>query len=892
MRNRPPSAISSAAAGLAALILFSALYGLSRYNYLLYHSFIELFSVVIACSVFAVGWNTRHMAGDRVLFFLAVAYLSVGILDTVHTLAYTGMNVFPGRTSNLPTQLWIAARYVESLSLLAAALMLWYARQLPEKIVFLAYGAATAILLLLIVPLESFPAMYVEGSGLTAAKVASEYIICATLVAAACLFRLAPESGYNTGLLAGAIAVTIASELSFTLYTDVYGFFNFLGHAFKLVSFWLIYRALVSGLLKDPIGGLFADLARSREQLRRSEKQLRETNTKLNTIIRLNLDGMLVTDGQGEILFANPAAAEMLGRSEKELVGRAFGHPVTDQERAEIELLRPEGDSRIAEIRVTETYWDEKPAYLVSLRDVTERRRTEEALRQSEEKYRNILESMDEGYFEVDLRGNYTFYNDAMCRILGCPQEELEGTNYRKYMKDETAKEVFRVYNRVYQTGKPYKTFDWELVKRDGSPIYVDTSVSLVKDAQGRPVGFRGIVRDVSERKKGEEEKARLEAQLRHAQKMEAIGTLAGGIAHDFNNILSSVIGYTELSLDEVPAGSTLEQNLAQVLAAGKRARDLVKQILAISRKEEQDVQPTAVVPLIKEVLKMLRSTFPSSIEFRENICSQPLIVEADPTQIHQVIINLATNARQAMENETGVLEITVEPAYLDESIRQRHPDILPGNYVRISVSDTGIGISEQYLDKIFEPYFTTKQKGTGTGLGLSIVHGIVKNHKGTIEVESRLGAGTRFDVYLPLAAGKASRKPAETPETLPRGSEHILLVDDEKPIVEIQQTMLERLGYTVTPRTSSVEALAAVRANPQKFDLLLTDMTMPNMTGEKLAAAIKEIRPDIAVILCTGFSEKIDLLENQPHIDGVLMKPTGRAEMAKTVRAVLDGRV
>ncbi|MBS3808693.1 MAG: PAS domain S-box protein, partial [Desulfobacterales bacterium] len=643
----------------------------------------------------------------------------------------------------------------------------------------------------------------------------------------------------------------------------------------------------------DENGKLRCLLAESRDITgsKQKESQLLEAYNKLDKLISLNRDGIIVVDKEGVILFINPAGADMLGRSADELVGMEFGWPVTAQESAEIELLPFDGLPRVSEIYAAETQWEGKPAYLLSLRDVTERRQAEEALKQSEEKYRTVLENMEEGYFEVDLAGNYTFYNAAMRNILGYPDEELKGVNYKHYMNEQTAEKIYKDYNWVYRTGKPYKALDIELIRKDGSVCYVDASIYLRRDSEINPIGFKGMVRDVTERKQAEQEREKLEAQLRQSQKMEAIGTLAGGIAHDFNNILSSVIGYTELSLDEAEKDSTLHRNLSQVLSAGNRAKDLVRQILALSRQEEQEVKPAPVIPLVKEALKMLRSTIPSSIEVRENIRSDQLIVNADPTQLHQVIVNLATNARQAMAEESGVLEVAVESVSFDkESISKKYVDMRPGNYVRITVSDTGGGISEQYLDKIFEPYFTTKEKGTGTGLGLSIVHGIVKRHSGHISVYSEPGRGTVFHVYLPLAAQGAESAPVQKEGTLPAGTESILLVDDEQPIVEMQQMMLESLGYRVASRTSAVEALEAFRSNPDKFDILITDMAMPNMSGDKLAVAVKEIRPDIPVILCTGFSQKLNVFKDSPAIEHVLMKPVGKAEIAKAVRKILDG--
>lgn len=469
-----------------------------------------------------------------------------------------------------------------------------------------------------------------------------------------------------------------------------------------------------------------------------------------------------------------------------------------------------------------------------------------------------------------------------MCQILGYSRDELMGIDNRQYMSEQNAGRALEIFNRVYRTGQSHRIYDWEVIKKDGSLCYCEAWVALIRDPDGQPVGFRGIARDVTGRKK-------LEAQLRHAQQMEAIGTLAGGIAHDFNNILFSVIGYTELSLEEVPKETRLHQNLSQVMESGYRAKDLVKQILTISRQDEQELKPISIIPLGKEALKMLRSTLPTSIEFRENICSSQLVVFADPTQLHQVILNLATNAKHAMPNESGVLEVTVKPVSFDESVGKKYPDLEPGNYARIVVSDTGTGIPEQYVDRIFEPYFTTREKGEGTGLGLSIVHGIVKGLKGHIAVYSKPGKGSAFHVYLPLTQESRAVLPDRKDKNLPTGNESILLVDDEQPLVKMQQQILEGLGYRVTPAVSSLDALETFRSAPDQFDILITDMTIPDMTGENLAKAIKEIRPDVPVILCTGFSRQIDIHREDIKIEALLTKPVDKTKMAKVIRRLLD---
>lgn len=387
-------------------------------------------------------------------------------------------------------------------------------------------------------------------------------------------------------------------------------------------------------------------------------------------------------------------------------------------------------------------------------------------------------------------------------------------------------------------------------------------------------------------------EKEQLQAQLAQAQKMEALGMLAGGIAHDFNNILTAIIGYAELiSLEAIP-GSMTERNVRELLKAGHRAKDLVKQILAFSRRSEQERKPIRLDSTIKEALKLLRASLPSTIDIRQEI-DQGGLVKADPTQIHQVLMNLCTNASQAMAEKGGVLSVRWKPVDVSGTMTCRQTDLPPGPYMRLSVEDTGHGMSPEVVGRIFDPYFTTKEVGKGTGLGLAVVQGIVKGHGGAVTVISEVGKGSTFEVYLPRLDGVEGVAERKHPEPLPFGGrERILFVDDEPALNEVGRQILEHLGYEVENRTNSLEALELFLQDTQRFDLLITDMTMPNMTGDRLAQEVLRIRPNIPIILCTGFSERVS--EEQARKLGIrelVMKPIVMSDLAKTVRRALDQR-
>ncbi|MFA6498548.1 MAG: GAF domain-containing protein [Desulfurivibrionaceae bacterium] len=397
------------------------------------------------------------------------------------------------------------------------------------------------------------------------------------------------------------------------------------------------------------------------------------------------------------------------------------------------------------------------------------------------------------------------------------------------------------------------------------------------------------VLRERAEARKGVEEKTRLEQQVRQGQKMEAIGTLAGGIAHDFNNILAAILGFTDLAKYKLPEGSDLHHDLDNVLQAGLRAKELVKQILAFSRQAEQERRPIEVYLVLKEALKLLRASIPTTIDFQLAIDEKSGAVLADPTQIHQVIMNLCTNAYHAMRtNDSGLLGVALRPVEIGGE--EANALLQPGKYLELTVSDTGCGMTPAIMERIFDPYFTTKPQGEGTGLGLAMVHGIVAQYGGEIRVESALGYGTTLRVYLPQAERKAPDLEQIIAQQLPGGNERVLAVDDEPTVLAMHTAMLQRLGYQVTSLSSSQEALAEFANRPQEFDLVLTDMAMPSMPGDVLAHKIKQLRADIPILMCTGFSEKLTPERAEAiGIGKIIMKPLLFRELATSIREFLD---
>lgn len=396
------------------------------------------------------------------------------------------------------------------------------------------------------------------------------------------------------------------------------------------------------------------------------------------------------------------------------------------------------------------------------------------------------------------------------------------------------------------------------------------------------------VIWRLTERIKTERENQKLAQRLRQTQKIEAIGTLAGGIAHDFNNILSAILGYSELAQLKLPDESDLHEDLDQIIVAGNRAKDLVAQILTFSRQTEQTLQPVQIKILIKETIKLIRASLPATIDIKQKINSDAYVL-VDATQVHQVILNLCTNAGYTMRENGGVLEVGLESLELDADFVKRHPGLRPGYHVKLTVSDDGCGIPPDVMEKIFDPFFTTKAKGDGTGMGLSVVHGIVKSHGGIVNAYSVPGKGSSFHVFLPAIERRAATETRPVRE-LPKGTEHILLVDDEKPLCALGKAILETQGYHVTAARTSSDALSLFRQNPHRFDLIVTDLTMPKLTGDRLAMEMLKIRDDIPIILCTGFSATVD--EDRAKAIGIrafVHKPILRHQICVTVRQVLD---
>jgi PAS domain S-box-containing protein len=516
----------------------------------------------------------------------------------------------------------------------------------------------------------------------------------------------------------------------------------------------------------------------------------------------------------------------------------------------------------------------------VAFEVITERKRAEQGLVESEKRFRRLFEESNDAVFLSDFDGMIIDVNAAACDMLGYDRATLT----RKTLSHLHIRDNFSVAEDALTDTLEVGAvrFESRFARSDGKVIVVDISAKVV-DADSAVI--QSIVRDITESR-------RLEAQLRQAQKMEAIGTLAGGIAHDFNNILTAISGNTELAKVMLDDDDPAQERLNHVLTASERASNLVKQILAFSRKTVAEKYPISISPIIEETAQLLRATLPTTIDIKLSLDQEAGPLVTDPTLIQQIVMNLCANAAHAMREKGGELKVELRQVELTKAESDLQTSLQPGAHLKLTVRDTGEGMSAEVRERIFEPYFTTKEPGAGTGMGLSVVHGIVVSMGGSVKVESKPGNGSTFHVYLPIAEEQISYENEPNDVPAPRGDERVLIVDDEEAIVALHQRALEIYGYQVTPLSSSVEALALIRNQPDLFDLVITDQTMPKLTGSELIKEVKRIRTDLPIILCTGYSNQISE-ETALEIGAsrYVMKPFRMTEIAHTVRDVLDSR-
>ena len=662
------------------------------------------------------------------------------------------------------------------------------------------------------------------------------------------------------------------------------------------ISFMDVHGRIIRGALGIVIGLVMVIillLFRMVER-RKTEREMERAHRQTVTILESITDGFIAVDRDFHFTYVNREAERMLGHDRDALSGRSYWEVFPFMTGTEVERFyrqvmesgtagdlqyRHEGQGAgSGKWLAVKAYPAEDGGVSVYLRDITE----EKAINDERIRLATAIEQAAEAIFITDTRWIVEYVNPAFERMTGYSRSEIVGQHIRLLKSDVHDRDFYRQIRETLQAGK---VWSGQIVsrKKDGTVFYTEATDSPVRDGSGIIINFVGVSRDITV-------EMRLERELRQSQKMEAIGTLAGGIAHDFNNILAIILGFTEIAIMKLPGPGPVQDNLRRVRDAANRATDLVRQILAFSRKAEHEKFPIDFAVFVKEAMRLMRPLLPSTIEIVSHVAAseRPMTVSMDLTEMHQVVMNLCTNAAHAMGPKGGVLGIEVSEFTADAALAARHLDLQPGGYICMSVSDTGSGIAPELLERIFDPYFTTKEVGVGTGLGLSVVRGIVKGHGGAINVYSESGHGTTFRIFLPRMAGGEAESAPEA-EIFPPGSERILFIDDEETLAQLGAEMLEPSGYKVTVMTGSLEALTAFREGPEDFDLIITDMTMPHLTGRDLAAEIKAIRPDIPVILCTGFSELInERSARNSGVDEFIMKPYTVIDLLRKIQRVL----
>ncbi|MFW6333877.1 MAG: PAS domain S-box protein [Desulfosalsimonas sp.] len=648
---------------------------------------------------------------------------------------------------------------------------------------------------------------------------------------------------------------------------------------------------------------------RLKNQIKQHAKKAQAAEERFRSLIELNVDGMVILDADNRIRLANRAAEHFFGSPADTLVGRPFDYSGFSSERNEISF-NPPGGEVVAECRSAPISWEGDEASLISIRDITERKRAQDALErlntelntrvrqrtaelaEAEEILRNAFDFSPIGMALAAESGRFLNLNAELCRILGYAKEELLTKTFQEIIHPDDCEANLSNMRQMLAGEIGSCDVKTRCLHKDGSLVWAQLNASLARDSSGQPLFFIAQIQDITGRKRAEEERQKLQAQLNQAQKMESVGRLAGGVAHDFNNMLTIINGYAEMMADVLPASDPMHESAREIHDAGKRSAVIVRKLLAFARK--QAISPVAMNlnDNISAMLKMLQRLIGENIDLRWKPSKDIWLIKMDFSQIDQILANLVVNARDAF-HEGGVVTIETKNAEFDKDYCAAHPGFVQGQYVMLAVSDNGCGMSKEVQAHLFEPFFTTKEVGKGTGLGLATVYGIVKQNNGFVNVYSEPGEGTSFKVYFPRYKGDEKLEGSEDEEKSPlkANGEKILILEDEEEVLGLARLMLEKLGYHVLAAQTPDKAMSLAEAHAGQIDLLITDVVMPEINGRDFASQLKTLYPDVKVMFMSGYTA--NAIARRTVMDegkNFIQKPFALKDLAVKVREVIDG--
>ena len=885
------------------VFLFTWLYpfqpaGAGLEGYLPAHSILEIVAVAIAGVIFAVSWHARLTQATDVLALLGAGFLGVAILDTAHVLSYPGMPIWMTPSSAQKSiSFWFSARYLAAFTLLAFVFLSGrrYRPGFKTPVLGGVLVLVTVASWIVLAHPDYLPVFLVPGTGLTPVKISLEWILIVLDFGIMVLvWRRREETGlYQRSDLIVCLWLTVLSELSFTLYSNVTDIFSLMGHVLKVVSYGYLYRSIVVVGIKLPY-----------QLLSENQEILKQLTDAINQVF------WLTSSDKGKMIYISPAYEKVWQRPREELIDSPFAwldavHP-DDKERVErfmanqrlgantetFRISRPDGSTHIIRSRSFPIRDDKGNVNRIAgvTEDITSEVESNESHRKMERLLQETQSLAHLGSWELDPESNLVTWSDEVYRIFGITPQEFDN-NYNSIFEmilPEDRDLVEQNFRDSLERKEQGYEIQFRLVRRnDGQLRYVSNNFHHEWDKTGKAIRTLGTIHDITAQVEAEQHREQLYQQLLQAQKMEAIGQLTGGIAHDFNNMLGAILGYTYLlslfNKDNIDFDQQ-QGYIEEIMTAGNRAKDLISQMLIFSRlNPESDGLLNSVVevqPILKEVLQLLRQSIPSTIEINSKMEDEKLRVEFHPIHLHQILMNLAINARDASPDRYGNIDFRVEKRFVS-GICDSCQAQFEGEYVVISVSDNGEGIPREILNHIFDPFFTTKEVSKGTGMGLSVVHGMVHSHQGHITVQSRPDFdGTRIQIMMLPATAEESLEqglPGMDQEKITDKIDglKVMVVDDERAMSSLLQNLLEHYGATVEPFNDPIKALETFKAKPDYYDLVVTDETMPKLSGLDLSRQLLDVRKDLPIVLCTGFSETVnDKVIKEVGVRKLLHKP------------------